>query len=80
MRDVSESTSCFFMITVAARSKAVIVFPRSNTGSCVRISLEAWMSLCVYSAFVLSCVQIVALQRADPLCKEFYRPCISLIN
>jgi hypothetical protein len=25
-------------------------------GSCVRIPLEAWMSVCVYSVFVLFCV------------------------
>jgi hypothetical protein len=25
-------------------------------GSCVRIPLKAWMSVCVYSVFLLSCV------------------------
>jgi hypothetical protein len=35
-------------------------------GSWVRIPLEAWMSVYVYSVFVLSCVQVAALQRADP--------------
>jgi hypothetical protein len=29
------------------------VFPRSNAGIVVRIPIEAWMSLCVYSVFVL---------------------------
>jgi hypothetical protein len=29
------------------------------------------MSVCVYSVFVLSCVQVVALRLADPPSKEF---------
>jgi hypothetical protein len=29
--------------------------------------------VCVYSVYVLSCVQEAALRRADPLSKEFYR-------
>jgi hypothetical protein len=37
--------------TVAARSKAA-----ETSGSLVRIRLEAWMSVCVYSVFVLFCV------------------------
>jgi hypothetical protein len=36
-----------------ARSKAWTVFVRSNAGIVVRIALEAWMSLYVYSVFVL---------------------------
>jgi hypothetical protein len=31
------------------------------------------MSVCVYSVFVLSRVQVAALRRADPLYKESYR-------
>jgi hypothetical protein len=31
------------------------------------------MSVCVYSAFVLSCVEVAALRRADPLSAESYR-------
>jgi hypothetical protein len=31
--------------------------------------------VCVYSVFVLSCVQVAALQRADPPSKESYRLC-----
>jgi hypothetical protein len=31
------------------------------------------MSVCVYSAFALSCVQVAALRRADHLSKESYR-------
>jgi hypothetical protein len=30
--------------------------PAQTLKSCVRIPLEAWMSVCVYSVFVLSCV------------------------
>jgi hypothetical protein len=33
------------------------------------------MSMCVYFVFVLSCVQVAALQRADPPSKESYRLC-----
>jgi hypothetical protein len=33
------------------------------------------MSVCVYSMFVLTCVQAAALRRADPRSKESYRPC-----
>jgi hypothetical protein len=32
----------------------------------VRIPIEARMYVCVYSVFVLSCVQVAALRRADP--------------
>jgi hypothetical protein len=31
------------------------------------------MSVCAYSVFVLSCVQVVAFRRADPPSKESYR-------
>jgi hypothetical protein len=31
--------------------------------------------VCVYSAFVLSCVQVAALRRADPSSKESYCLC-----
>jgi hypothetical protein len=33
------------------------------------------MSVCIYAVFVLSCVQVAALRRADPLSKESYRLC-----
>jgi hypothetical protein len=33
------------------------------------------MFVCVYSVFVLSCVQVAALRRADPPSKESYRLC-----
>jgi hypothetical protein len=57
-----------FRGTVAARSS----FARA-LGSCVRIPLKAWMSVCVYSVFVLFCVLVAALRRADPAFKESYR-------
>jgi hypothetical protein len=44
-------------------------------GSLVRIPLETWMSVCVYSVFVLSCVQVAALRWADPPSKVSYRLC-----
>jgi hypothetical protein len=62
-------------ITVVSRSKAWTVFARSITGSWVRIPLEAWISVCVYSVFVGSCVQVAALRRADLPSKESYRLC-----
>jgi hypothetical protein len=40
--------------------------PAKTLGSWVRIPLEAWVSLCVYSVLVLSCVQVVAFRRAGP--------------
>jgi hypothetical protein len=46
--------------------------PARTLGSWVRISVEAWMSVCVYSVFVLFCVWIAALQLADPPSKESY--------
>jgi hypothetical protein len=42
-------------------------------GSWARIPLEAWMSGCVYSVFVLFRVQVAALPQVDPASKESYR-------
>jgi hypothetical protein len=36
------------------------------------------MPVCVYSVFVLSCVQVAALRRADPPSMESYRLCLGL--
>jgi hypothetical protein len=44
-------------------------------GLWVRIPLEVWMSVCVYSVFVPSCVQVVVLWQVDPPSKESYRLC-----
>jgi hypothetical protein len=49
--------------------------PSQTLESWVRIPLETWMSLCVYSAFVLSRVQVAALRRAVPPSRESYRLC-----
>jgi hypothetical protein len=50
--------------------------PTRTLGSSVRIPLKAWIPMCVYSVFVLFCVQVEALRRADALSKESYRLCI----
>jgi hypothetical protein len=34
------------------------------------------MSVCVYSVFVLPCVQVAAFRLADPLSKESYGLCL----
>jgi hypothetical protein len=47
--------------------------PAQTLGSWVRIPLVTWMFVCVYSVFVMSCVQVAALRRADPPSKESYR-------
>jgi hypothetical protein len=49
--------------------------PAQTLGSWVRIPLEAWMSVCIYSVFVLSYAQVAALRWADPPLKESYRLC-----
>jgi hypothetical protein len=54
--------------------------PARTPGSWVRIPIEAWMSVCVYYVFVLFCVQIAALRRADPRSKKSSRLCIGLTN
>jgi hypothetical protein len=54
-------------IIVAAHSKAWTVFARSNTGIVgSNPSRDMDICLCVYSVFVLSCVQVAALRWADP--------------
>jgi hypothetical protein len=60
---------------VAARSKEWNVFDRSNAVIWVRIQLEAWMSVCVRSVFVLSCVKVEVLRRADHSSEESYCLC-----
>jgi hypothetical protein len=44
-------------------------------GLWVRIPLKAWMSVCVYSMYVLSFVYVAALRRADHSSNESYRLC-----
>jgi hypothetical protein len=61
---------------VAARSKAWTVFARLNTGI-VSLNPTWGMDVCVrfISVFVPSCVQVAALQPADPPSKGSYRLC-----
>jgi hypothetical protein len=54
--------------------------PARTIGSWFRIPLAVWMSLCVYSVFVLFCLYVATLRRADPSSKESYRLCIGLRN
>jgi hypothetical protein len=63
-------------IRVAARSKAWTLFARSDAGI-VGLNPTRGMDVCVcvYSVFVLSCVQVEALRRADHSSKESYRLC-----
>jgi hypothetical protein len=49
--------------------------PAQSLGSWYRITLEARMSVRVYSVFVLSGVQVEALRRAELPFKESYRLC-----
>jgi hypothetical protein len=49
--------------------------PAETLRSWVRIPLEAWMSMCVYSVCAVLSVQLAALRRADPPSKESYRLC-----
>jgi hypothetical protein len=67
-------------ITVSARSQTWTVFAARRVGSWDQIPLEAWMFMCVYSVFMLFCMQVAALRRADPPSKESYRLCIGLRN
>jgi hypothetical protein len=50
--------------------------PIRTLGSWIRKPLKAWMSLCVYSVFVVLYMYVAALRRALPPSKEFYRLCI----
>jgi hypothetical protein len=60
-------------MTMAALSETWTVFAISNAGKWVRIPLKAWMSVCAFILFVLSCVWVAVLRRADPPSKEPYR-------
>jgi hypothetical protein len=54
--------------------------PAQTLGSWVRIPLEAWMPVCFYCVFVVSCMQVAALHQADPPSEESYRLCIRSRN
>jgi hypothetical protein len=63
-------------ITVTARSKAWTVFARSKAGVVGSNPTQGMdVCVCVYSVFVLSCVQVAALRQADHSSKESYRLC-----
>jgi hypothetical protein len=51
--------------------------PPRTLGSWDLIPRKAWMSVYIYSVFVLSYVQVAALRRADLSSKESYRLCIN---
>jgi hypothetical protein len=57
---------------MAARSKARTVFNRSNTGI-VGSNPARGMYMCPRFSVLCCPVQVVALRRADPLSKEFYK-------
>jgi hypothetical protein len=63
-------------ITVAARSKAWTVFPRSNAGFVGSNPTQGmYVYVCLFCVCVLSCVQVEALRWTDPPAKESYRLC-----
>jgi hypothetical protein len=68
--------SLYTYISVSSRSqwprglRYELSSPAQTLGSWVRIQLESWLSV-----FVLSCMQVAALQQADPPSKESYRLC-----
>jgi hypothetical protein len=63
-------------ITVVARSEAWTASALWNAGMVVSNATQGMdVCVCVYSVFVLSCVQAAALRRVDHLSKESYRLC-----
>jgi hypothetical protein len=65
-------------ITAAAQSKAWTVFACPNAGIMVSNSTRGMDVVCVFSVFVMTCVQVAVLRRAYPPSKEYYRLCIGL--
>jgi hypothetical protein len=47
----------------------------SALGSWVRIPLKAWLFVCAFILFSLSCLQVAVLRRTDSPSKESYRLC-----
>jgi hypothetical protein len=61
---------------VAARPETWTVFARSDAGVVGSNPTQVIDDcVCVYSVFVLFCVWVAALRRADPPSKESYRLC-----
>jgi hypothetical protein len=64
---------------VAARPNAWTAFARSNAGIVGSNPTQGMdVCVCVYSVFVMFCVEVAAARRSDPPSKEFYRLCIGL--
>jgi hypothetical protein len=63
-------------MTVAVRSKAWSLFARSNTGVVGSNPSQDTMSMCVYSVFVLPCVQVAALRLAGTLSELVLVNCV----
>jgi hypothetical protein len=60
-------------VRLIVRSKALTIFARSITGILGSNPTRGMDVYVVKSVFVLSCVQVEALRRADPPSKESYR-------
>jgi hypothetical protein len=71
---------CSSIVDHTGRRYIMLSSPAQTLESWVRIPLEAWMSVCAYSVFLLSCVHVAALRRADPPSKKSYRMCKRWIN
>jgi hypothetical protein len=67
-------------ITVSVRSEAWTVFARSITRVASSNSTQGIIVLWVYAVFMLFCVLVVVLRRADPPSKESYWLCIGFKN
>jgi hypothetical protein len=66
---------------MAVRSKVWTVFARSDARIVGSIPTQVMdVCVCVYSVFVLFCMYLAALRRADPPSKESYQLCIGLRN
>jgi hypothetical protein len=63
------------VIVVPAKLRHELSSPARTLGSWIRMSLEAWMSVCVCSMFVLSCMQVEALRWADAPSEVSYHLC-----
>jgi hypothetical protein len=58
---------------MAARTKAWTLFDHSDTVDLILYPFPGMMSVRVFSVFVLSCVELAAVRRADPPSKESYQ-------
>jgi hypothetical protein len=75
MLKIEYSNFIILPVTVAARSKVWTIFARSEAGivgSNLTQGMDVWC-VYVYSVFVLSCISLEALRRADHSSKVSYR-------